>query len=110
MSLRDEDPSENLPSVPEAPPLLESVKLSLKGPVDLDALTTVQEAKEADVQVANDLIKASYVALTNSRSVSTLCRAIEQTVKVIEARRKILLLPYGAEVSRSRASFLHPID
>lgn len=103
---------DNLPTVaaPSAPPLVKAANVVLTPPEDLDEHTTIQDAKRVDVMMANNLMRAAYAGLTNAQSVSTLCKAIDQTIKVMEHRRKVLLLPYGSENTRARSGYLLPLD
>lgn len=88
------DEPENLP----APLTIEYVvpdTFELTIPEPLQADDTLKQAKHADVQVANDMLGLCYAAIPMARSIQSLCKLIDTSLKTIEVRRKVLNLEYG---------------
>lgn len=79
--------------------------IALPGP--LKETSSLKEAKIADVQVMNDMLMTCYHALGQAKSLGTVSRFIDTTLRVVKARREVLCLQYGNSNDRSGRS---PLD
>jgi hypothetical protein len=78
-------------------------------PADLSFNSTINQAKQNDVDHANQMLKVCYHSLTKATSVSALMRVVAQSMSVVEKRRHLMCLQYG-DSSQSRSSAFTPIE
>lgn len=89
---------------------LSIIQNSLLIPAPLTESSSLKEAKRVDVQVTNDMLTSCYHGLSQATSITALSRMIDTTLKVIEVRRKVLCLEYGATTNGVGKTFNDPLE
>lgn len=97
---------ENLPTVQDEIPPLE-----LNEPLDLHDTASQEEAARADLPLANSMLKALYIGWGQVRTITSMCKLVDATIKATKHRRDVLRIPYGAEGKDSGSrTIAYPLD
>ena len=99
-----EPKEDNLPSI------LDKHDLTLNIPNPLSAESSLKQAKEADVQIANDMLAMGYIGLTEARSVSSIVKLGQFIMSTVKERRHLLNLQYGTNSEGSKGKVFDPLD
>lgn len=94
--------NDNLPSFP----------LPLEFPGKIKATDEIEHVKERDLEVIHSCMQGVYNALATNRlmSVDSACKCALTIAKMLEYRRRLLLLPYAAEASNHTQGKVFPLD
>ena len=79
-------------------------------PEDLLPTATINQAKIADVQISNQMLLLCQAGVEKATSISALCKLIDTTMSVVERRRKLLCLDYGAPSDRKQNVYTEPLE
>lgn len=91
-------------------PILQEAEVALPAPADIAPDATIGQAKQADVAVANDMLRICYAGLNEVKSLGQLSRMVSTTMDVLEKRRKLMCLDYGPPRERSQGHQFDPLD
>jgi len=108
--IEDECPPVDPAEPSEPPAILAKANVQIGVPEALSEGATLKQAQRVDVQVTNDMLTTCYHGIGQAKSLSSLFRGIDTTLKVIEVRRKVLNLEYGAPSNGTRKSFVDPLE
>lgn len=86
--------TENLPAEKKSE-LATDIAITINEPVDLTGISTYEDSREADIDMANTAVKMCYLGWASIRSVGQIPRMVEATFKALEGRRNVLGLQYG---------------
>lgn len=78
-------------------------------PDDLPSNSTLSQAKHADVEIANTMLRACYHGLSQATSISALCKLIDTSMNIVERRRKLLCLQYGSSDKNIEGTLTTPL-
>ena len=104
------DPDNGKPQPSEVASILQKSNTTLTLPTPLQQSDSLKQAQRLDVQVTNDMLTTCYHGLGQAKSLSSLFRGIETTLKVIETRRKVLNLEYGFTSKGVGKGYTEPLD
>lgn len=92
------------------PAIIDPEALTLNIPDDLPANAPLSSSKQGDVQHANNMLRLMYAALGKASSVSSLCKISSEVMAIVERRRKLMCLQYGAESKSAGPKDYDPLD
>lgn len=80
-------------------------------PIYLDETADILQAKKADIILFNQQLRTLHFLWSQVRSVKTALNMMRMTTELIEKRRHILGLEYGAASNKtSRLTVFEPVD
>lgn len=85
-------------------PLLKDLDISLPEPILLEHKATLTEVRKADIQLFNQSLRIVHAMWAKVETLPAALVMIDRTMKLIETRRHILGLEYGASQSKSSKS------
>lgn len=87
---KQNDPEEeNLPA--------EVSRISIREFESLDPNASLDKIVEVDTEITNDMLRAVHGMFPKVQTIKTACTLIATTMKVLEQRRKILLLKHAPQ-------------
>lgn len=92
---------DSFPTIVSTPP---------SAPPDVQVDDTLKQMQHVDLQVANDMLKFCYTGFSHVKSITSLTRLIDSTLKVVESRRKILCKEYGYSNQNAKPQIFDPLD
>lgn len=78
--------------------------------VNVTTASTLADVQKEDLNVANAVLEVVLSGWKSVKTISGVCRLASTTFATIEARRKILNMPYGVLPSSSQKMTVYPID
>lgn len=87
-----------------------AIAVSLTVPEDVKYEDDLRTVQEIDLKVMNDQLRMMYFGFGQARSISSLCKLTDTTLKIIEARRNVLGMEYGVKSKDIRTGVWTPIS
>lgn len=95
---------DNLPSI------LEETATQISLPTPVSTKDTLSQVKAADLEVANSMLAVMYAGLGKAKSIASLCKLADSTMSILERRRKLLCMQYGAPNNLPKTQDFEPLD
>ena len=78
-------------------------------PKNVNEQSSLEEVIQADVVIANANLQIIHQLWGNVTSIAAACKLLDQQMKAVEHRRKVLNLQYGAKDSSQKSDVVLPI-
>lgn len=92
------------------PTLLDEAEVSISLPNDVRMGDTLNQVQEADLSIANDMLRICYAGFGKASSVTSLTKLVSTTLQAVRERRNILNMQYGSSNSVPKAREFDPLD
>lgn len=72
--------------------------------------STFEEVKREDIEIANIALQGVALGWQRVFKIEDICKLALTTMKVLESRRKLLCMQYGAESDKRASGVVEPLD